>query len=70
MRSRLILLLFPLLILTGCQAVQTTDSGAVGVDRKQYMLGGASSEQINQASAQAYAKVLAEARAKGVLNTD
>jgi predicted Zn-dependent protease len=70
MRSRLILLLFPLLILAGCQAVQTTDSGAVGVDRKQYMLGSASFEEINQASAQAYAKVLAEARAKGVLNTD
>lgn len=70
MRSRLILLLLPLLLLTGCQAVQTTQGGAVGVDRQQYMLGGLSSEQIDQMAAESYAKQLAEARAKGLLNTD
>ncbi|WP_373185002.1 M48 family metallopeptidase [Halopseudomonas sp.] len=70
MRTRLILLLLPLLILTGCQAVQTTEGGAVGVDRKQYMLGGPSSVEVNKMAAQSYAKILAEARAKGVLNTD
>ncbi|WP_339844877.1 M48 family metallopeptidase [uncultured Halopseudomonas sp.] len=70
MRSRLILLLLPLLILTGCQAVQTTQGGAVGVDRTQYMFGGLSSDEVDKMAAQSYAKQLAEARAKGLLNTD
>ena len=50
----------------GCSTVQTTAPGAVGVDRKQQML--LSSEQIDQAAAQAYAQELAKARDKGVLN--
>jgi predicted Zn-dependent protease len=52
----------------GCSTVQTTAPGAVGVDRKQQML--LSSEQINQAAAQAYAQELDKARDKGVLNRD
>ncbi len=52
--------------LSACETVQTTQSGVVGVDRKQMMA--VSSEQINQASQQAYVKVIAEERAKGTLN--
>jgi predicted Zn-dependent protease len=57
-----------LVIAAGCSTVQTTAPGAVGVDRKQQML--LSSEQINQAAAQAYAQELDKARDKGVLNRD
>ncbi|WP_227814215.1 M48 family metallopeptidase [Nitrogeniibacter aestuarii] len=52
----------------GCQTVQTTNSGAVGVTRGQSML--VSAAEIEQASAQAYDQVLQEARSKGVLNQD
>lgn len=55
-----------LIFAAGCSTVQTTAPGAVGVDRKQQML--LSSEQIDQAAAQAYAQELAKARDKGVLN--
>ncbi len=54
--------------LVACQTVQTTQSGVVGVDRKQRMM--VPAEQIEQASQQAYAKLMAEARAKGTLNRD
>lgn len=52
----------------GCQTVQTTNSGAVGVTRGQNML--VSAQEIEQASAQAYGQVLQEAKSKGVLNQD
>jgi predicted Zn-dependent protease len=57
-----------LVTLTGCQSVQTTQGGAVGVERKQHML--VSSEQMNEGAADAYKKVLQEAQAKGQLNRD
>lgn len=47
--------------ITSCQTVETTAPGAVGVDRKQQML--VSSEQVDQAAAQAYAQELADRRA-------
>jgi predicted Zn-dependent protease len=52
----------------GCESVNTTSAGAVGVDRKQQMA--VSSEQIEQGAAQAYEAELKAAREKGVLNTD
>lgn len=52
--------------ITGCQTVQTTQSGVVGVDRKQSML--VSAAEINQAAAQEYQKVIAQADQKGRLN--
>ena len=55
-----------LVIAAGCSTVQTTAPGAVGVDRKQQML--LSSQQVDQAAAQAYAKELSKAREQGVLN--
>ncbi|WP_217476447.1 M48 family metallopeptidase [Stutzerimonas stutzeri] len=53
--------------LVGCQAVNTTSGGAVGVDRKQYMFSMLSTEQVNQMYAQSYQQTLSEASKKGVL---
>ncbi len=52
----------------GCETVQTTQPGAVGVTRTQRMA--VSSEEIQAASAQAYQELLREAAAKGVLDQD
>jgi predicted Zn-dependent protease len=54
--------------LTGCETVQTTQPGLVGVARPQRML--VSEEQMQQGAAQAYQQMLQEAKAKGVLNQD
>jgi predicted Zn-dependent protease len=54
--------------LAGCETVQTTERGAVGVDRAQRMM--ISAEQINTAAAQSYRETLQEASAKGILNRD
>jgi predicted Zn-dependent protease len=53
---------------TGCQSVDTTKAGVVGVDRQQRMM--VSSEQINAGAEKAYAEMMAEAKAKGILNRD
>jgi predicted Zn-dependent protease len=52
----------------GCETVNTTSAGAVGVDRKQQMM--VPSETIEQGAAEAYEAELKAARDKGVLNTD
>lgn len=52
--------------LTGCAPVQTTKSGAVGVQRKQYML--LSEKQVEQMSLQSYLQTLKEADSKKKLN--
>lgn len=66
------LLLLPLLallaLLAGCQSVNTTQPGAVGVERKQNMM--VSSETVNRSAEKAYAQVIAEAQQKGQLNRD
>ncbi|QGZ32310.1 M48 family metallopeptidase [Stutzerimonas stutzeri] len=54
-------------VLTGCQAVNTTSGGAVGVDRKQYMFSMLSTDQVNQMYAQSYQQTLSEASQKGML---
>lgn len=56
-------------LLAGCQAVDTTQSGAVGVQRKQYMFSALSTEEINRSYAQMYRETLQEARDKGKLDT-
>lgn len=56
------------LLLGGCQAVNTTKAGAVGVERKQYMFSMLSTEQVNQMYAQSYQQTLSEASSKGVLD--
>ena len=57
-----------LMALAGCQSVNTTQPGAVGVERKQNML--VSSATVNRSAEKAYAQVLAEAQKKGQLNRD
>ena len=57
-----------LAFLAGCQTVQTTQSGIVGVERKQTML--VSSAEMDQSAARAYQKVTSEAGKKGQLNRD
>ena len=52
----------------GCQSVQTTGGGAVGVDRGQMML--VSAQEVEQASSVQYQQVLDEARKSGKLNRD
>jgi predicted Zn-dependent protease len=54
--------------LTGCQTVDTTKAGVVGVDRDQRMM--VSAEEVNAGSAKAYAQMMAEARKKGILDKD
>lgn len=52
--------------LASCQTVQTTQPGAVGVERQQTML--LSSQEVNQSAARAYHQELKKAAAKGALN--
>jgi predicted Zn-dependent protease len=52
----------------GCQTVDTTQAGVVGVDRDQRMM--VSAEEVNAGSAKAYAQMMAEAQKKGVLDKD
>jgi predicted Zn-dependent protease len=52
----------------GCASVQTTQAGAVGVERKQTML--VSSREVNQAATQQYSQVIAQAQQKQLLNRD
>jgi predicted Zn-dependent protease len=54
----------------GCQSVQTTSAGTVGVDRKQTMSSLVSEADLRKGSEQAYAQVVGQQRAKGTLNTD
>jgi len=56
------------LFLAGCQTVETTQPGVVGVDRSQRMM--VSSEDINAAAGQAYDQVLAEAKKANALDRD
>jgi predicted Zn-dependent protease len=54
--------------LAACQTVQTTNPGAVGVNRKQHML--VSEEQVEEGSKVAYDQELEKARKAGELNTN
>jgi predicted Zn-dependent protease len=56
------------LTLAGCATVQTTQSGAIGVDRKQVML--VSEAQVEQGAVEAYAQELDKAQKAGALNSD
>jgi predicted Zn-dependent protease len=60
-------LIFPVLVmLAGCETVQTTQRGAVGVERSQTMM--ISAGEINNAAQQSYQQTLQQASAKAVLN--
>ena len=68
MLKRITVVLLFALALAGCETVQTTERGAVGVDRTQRMM--ISAEQINAAAAQSYQQTMQEASAKGLRNRD
>jgi predicted Zn-dependent protease len=53
-------------ILLGCQTAETTQAGAVGIDRDQRFA--LSSAEVNKAADQAYDKAMAQAKKKGALN--
>ena len=50
----------------GCETVETTKSGAVGVDRQQRMA--VSSEEVNASAEKSYAQMMAEAKKKNALD--
>jgi predicted Zn-dependent protease len=52
----------------GCQSVDTTKAGVVGVDRDQRMM--VSSQEVHAGSVKAYSQMMAEAQKKGVLDKD
>lgn len=54
--------------LGACSSVQTTQPGAVGVGRSQLMA--VSAQEVDQASAQEYSKMLSAAQKQGKLNRD
>jgi predicted Zn-dependent protease len=56
--------------LAACHSVQTTQPGAVGVNRKQSMSTMVSEAAIEQSAGQAYDQQVNQARANGVLNID
>ncbi|PWB35350.1 peptidase M48 [Pseudomonas sp. SDI] len=55
-------------LLAGCQAVNTTSGGAVGVERKQYMFSMLSTDEVNQMYAQSYQQTLSEASSQGAVD--
>jgi predicted Zn-dependent protease len=56
------------LALSGCATVQTTQPGAVGIERKQTML--VSEESVEQGAQKAYLGEVEQAKASGKLNTN
>lgn len=52
----------------GCQSVQTTEGGVVGVERKQQMTSLVSAKEIEQQASQEYGQSMAQAQKKGLLN--
>src|SRR3546814_14498067 len=59
-----------LAVLGACAAVQTTDSGTVGVERKQYMSSMVSEAALAQEAAQQYSSLIGDGKAQCALNTD
>jgi predicted Zn-dependent protease len=56
------------LALAACAPVQTTQSGAVGVNRTQYMSSLVSEAELDQEAASQYRQLLAQAKAQGALD--
>ena len=57
-------------LLAGCAAVQTTGSGAVGIQRQQYMSSLVSDQQLQQEAAAQYNSLISQARAQGALDVN
>lgn len=56
--------------LVGCQTVQTTRGGEVGVDRPQRMSSLVPAAEVEAAASEQYSQIIAEAQKKGALNRD
>lgn len=56
------------LAVSACSTVQTTSSGTVGVERKQFMM--LSEKQVDSMALQSYQQTLKDAKANNKLNTD
>ncbi len=56
--------------LAGCQSVQTTKGGVVGVDRTQRMSPLVSEAQLREGAEQAYREEIGKERQKGAVNSD
>ncbi|NLC35270.1 MAG: M48 family metallopeptidase [Alcaligenaceae bacterium] len=56
--------------LTGCASVQTTQSGTIGVERKQFMATSVPAEQLQQTANQQYSQMMGQARAQGALDAN
>src|SRR4029078_11745048 len=67
-RASIVAFSVSLALLGGCQTVDTTKSGVVGVDRDQRMM--VSSGEVNAGAEKAYAQMMAEAKQKGVLDKE
>ena len=68
MSIRALFVLVAAVACVGCQSVQTTQPGAVGVDRKQMML--ISGEEVEKGAQEAYSQELQKARSQGALNAN
>jgi predicted Zn-dependent protease len=68
MRTFLIATAASAALLSGCETVDTTKPGAVGVDRDQRML--VSSKQVEESAKQQYAQMMAQAQKKNALDRD
>src|SRR3954451_3405773 len=68
MQFRKIVLMGIAVLITACQSVQTTQPGAVGVNRKQYML--VPEEDIERGAQEAYNQEVTKAKDKHALNAD
>jgi predicted Zn-dependent protease len=68
MRIRSIVVVAALALTAACQSVQTTQPGAVGVQRKQMMM--VSEQEVELGAREAYKQELDKARSKGALNGD
>jgi predicted Zn-dependent protease len=55
-------------VLAGCQSVETTQPGVVGVERDQRMA--VSAEDVNKGALQSYQQMMAEAKKKDILDKD
>lgn len=57
-------------LLIACTALDTTSSGTVGIQRKQYMSGLVSEAELNQTALQQYSQMIGQARAQKALDVD
>lgn len=56
--------------LVACTAMNTTSSGAIGIERKQYMSGLVSETELNQAAVQQYSQIINQAKAQKALDVN